>query len=596
MASFFTETVTNLSEFCRKHELLCLFCLVYLVYNINGRPIGSGDTLPASLLPFSILDNHNLYLDQFAYYFKSNFERAYWISTIDEHSLSIYPIVTPVLLLPFYLLAFLFIKFANIPIDMFDPRFSLIVPVMEKLAASLIASLSVIFIFLSLKELIDRRTAAIVAIIFAFATNTWTISSQGLWQHGFVELFLAMLIYLVLINEKRASNKIIICSGTISGLLIFNRPADSILLIPILYYIVGLKDRRIAYYLFAMFLSGAPFLLYNIHYFGNLFGGMSALLGGFNGRFGSIVPYVGLLISPSRGLFVYTPIVLLSILGYFKISQISDIKIQKFLMMFGFSIPIQIIVYGSFEMWWAGWSYGPRFLTGMLPVLAVFVGLYMKDLHLNLRDSKNLLLICIISFLLIWSIFVQFVGAFYYPNGNWDGDPNVDLHPEKLWDWKDTQIIRSFSAGIVSPAKYLHFLLNMMDPAKTIDIIEGGTLEKGWHGIEVWDGVSTRWMENDAQIFLNSSENCTANLSIRLTSFFRSRTLDIYIADVLVVQIAVPTRFIDVGVPVPLEKGANTIRLHVPEGCERPCDKWGRSNSDCRCLSIAVRNLTFEPG
>ena len=278
MQEVFVRSIKSLIGFIRRHEILFLFCLVYFIYNINGRTMGSGDTVPASLLPFSILENHNLYLDQFSYYFETNFERAYWVMEVDGHYLSVYPIVTPVLVTPLYILPFLLMKLIHIPVDMFHPGFALIVPIMEKLSASLIATISTIFVFLSIKELINRRVAIIVTLIYAFATNTWTISSQGLWQHGLVELFLAMSIYLVLINEKRASDKIIMSLGIISGLFVFNRPVDSILLIPIIYYIFGLRDRRIAYYLCAMFISGVPFLLYNLHYFGNLFGGMNFLL------------------------------------------------------------------------------------------------------------------------------------------------------------------------------------------------------------------------------------------------------------------------------------------------------------------------------
>jgi len=35
-----------------------LFLAVALVYLANGRPIGSGDTLPARFLPFSLLRAH----------------------------------------------------------------------------------------------------------------------------------------------------------------------------------------------------------------------------------------------------------------------------------------------------------------------------------------------------------------------------------------------------------------------------------------------------------------------------------------------------------------------------------------------------------
>ena len=439
--------------------------------------MGEGDTVPASLLPFSILENHNLYLDQFSSYYETNFERAYWVEVVDGHYLSIYPIVTPVLLSPLYILPFLLMKWIHIPVDLFNPGFALIVKIMEKLSASLIASVSVIFVFLSVRELINKRIAIIVALIFAFATNTWTISSQGLWQHGLVELFLAMSIYLVLINEKQASNKIIICLGFISGLFVFNRPVDSILLISIIYYIFELRDRRIAYYFCAMFISGVPFLLYNLHYFGNLFGGMNILLGLFDGHSGLIMPFMGLLISPSRGLFVYTPIMLFSILGYSRIFQLTNSRIRNFLFVLGISILALIIVYASFGMWWAGWSYGPRFLTGMLPALAMFLGLYIKDIGFDIRPRKNLLVICIFSILLVWSIFAQFVGAFYYTSGGWNANPNVDLHPERVWDWKDNQIMWSFRAGIISPGTHIKTLLAIVNLPH--EVVDKGNLGKG---------------------------------------------------------------------------------------------------------------------
>ena len=475
--NFLIRSIKNVIEFVKRHEILFLFCLVYFIYNINGRVMGEGDTVPASLLPFSILENHNLYLDQFSSYFETNFERAYWVEVVDGHYLSIYPIVTPVLLSPLYILPFLLMKLIHIPVDLFNPGFALIVKIMEKLSASLIASVSVIFVFLSVSELINKRIAIIVALIFAFATNTWTISSQGLWQHGLVELFLAMSIYLVLINEKQASNKIIICLGFISGLFVFNRPVDSILLISIIYYIFELRDRRIAYYFCAMFISGVPFLLYNLHYFGNLFGGMNILLGLFDGHSGLIMPFMGLLISPSRGLLVYTPIMLFSILGYSRIFQLTNSRIRNFLFVLGISILALIIVYASFGMWWAGWSYGPRFLTGMLPALAMFLGLYIKDIGFDIRPRKNLLVICIFSILLVWSIFAQFVGAFYYTSGGWNANPNVDLHPERVWDWKDNQIMWSFRAGIISPGTHIKTLLAIVNLPH--EVVDKGNLGKG---------------------------------------------------------------------------------------------------------------------
>lgn len=110
----------------------------------------------------------------------------------------------------------------------------------------------------------------------------------------------------------------------------------------------------------------------------------------------------------------------------------------------------------------------------------------------------------------------------------------------------------------------------------------------GWHGQE----NPHRWMQDNGAIFIYSDQNRTAILSLQAFSFYRPRTLDVYSGDKLVGQVAVPVSLINVSVPIHLAKGANTVRLHVPEGCERPSDKPKLNNPDSRCLSVAVQNLT----
>ncbi|HPK06458.1 MAG TPA: hypothetical protein PK773_01535, partial [Aminivibrio sp.] len=469
------------------HEVLLLFVAIFFIYNVNGRAIGCLDTAPASLLPFSILENHDLYLDQFHGYIERTL--TYWVQEIDGHYLSSYPIVIPVLLTPLYVLPFLFIKAAHIPLDMSHYGFAMMVSMMEKLSASLIASFSVIFVFLAAKELVNRRTAVAVSLVFALATSTWTISGQGLWQHGLVELLLAMSVYLVLLNERQASNRIIAALGLVSGLLLFNRPVDGILLIPTICYILALKDRRIVSYLFALFISGAPFLYYNLHYFGNLFGGYAAQMTLFDFGPDMFTRFLGLLISPSRGLFIYTPVLLFSIVGFSRVFEIKNRNVRNYLLISGISVLSLVAVYATFEIWWAGWSYGPRFLTGTLPVLVMFLGLYLREIELDARRAKKLLMGGLFAVSLAWSVFAQFVGAFYYPNGGW----NADLE-EKLWDWKDTQIWRSFDAGMMPSRNYLREI------SKTVNLGPGTAAEQkpaeGWDETGLGRGESASSYES----------------------------------------------------------------------------------------------------
>lgn len=583
----------KLADIINNRDNLILFCFVYLIFNINCRGIGTGDTVPASLLPFNILEYHNLNFDQFYSYYAYDWEQVWFFKEINGHYLSIYPIVIPVLTTSLYIIPYIYLKSNNIPFDMFNPAFAMTVPLMEKLSASLIASISVVFVYLSLKELADKKTAAIVALIYAFATNTWTISSQALWQQGLVELLLAMSIFLVLRNERASSNKSFIFLGILSGLFIFNRPMDGILIIPVVYYVLALERGRFNYYAISAFLSSAPFLLYNLYFFGSLFGGYSdpVFLKDFDIGPDMIYRLLGLLISPSRGLFIYTPVMLLSIFGYLKVTQISNRRIRIFLLILGLSCSILLFAYCAWIQWWGGGCYGPRLLTGMLPGLAIFLGLFIKSINLDFKNKKNIFLISILSLLLVWSIFVQFVGAFYYPNGNWDEGSN---ETEKLWDWRDTQIKSAFNAGMVSTGNCFEnirsYVALVHQESKSAYRIFPAN---GWHGQEQWEGVPSRWMEANATLIVYSPSNRTANLSLRTTSFHHQRTLEIYTNDEFAGRVEVPTSFINVNVPVRVANGTNTVRLHVLEGCERPSDIKEMKNPDSRCLSIGVQSIAI---
>jgi hypothetical protein len=113
----------------------------------------------------------------------------------------------------------------------------------------------------------------------------------------------------------------------------------------------------------------------------------------------------------------------------------------------------------------------------------------------------------------------------------------------------------------------------------------------GFHDVENWSGTPTRWMQSEVTFLISSPEERTANLSLQALSFYRPRTLEVYIRGRLVARVAVPTSFINVGVPLHLAKGENTVRLQVPESCERPSDKPELNNPDSRFLSLAVQNL-----
>lgn len=117
--------------------------------------------------------------------------------------------------------------------------------------------------------------------------------------------------------------------------------------------------------------------------------------------------------------------------------------------------------------------------------------------------------------------------------------------------------------------------------------------DSGYYSYENWPGISSRWMQADGTISILSPENCSANLRLRAFSFYHPRTLEIRLGDEVGAEMAVPTSFINVSVPLKLKKGANAVQMHVLDGCERPCDIKELNNPDSRCLSVALQNLSI---
>ncbi|WP_300328857.1 hypothetical protein [Methanocalculus sp.] len=113
----------------------------------------------------------------------------------------------------------------------------------------------------------------------------------------------------------------------------------------------------------------------------------------------------------------------------------------------------------------------------------------------------------------------------------------------------------------------------------------------GFHGIENWKGISSRWISNNATLLVWNNHCQDATLAFRAHSFSKSRTIELYCNDVLVTKGNVNTGYINMTSKIKLCEGVNIIRLYVREGCDCPCDIPELNNKDSRCLSIALQNI-----
>ncbi len=77
---------------------------------------------------------------------------------------------------------------------------------------------------------------------------------------------------------------------------------------------------------------------------------------------------LGLLVSPSRGLFFFAPVLLLSAVGLVALARRPERRSGALLLSLGAGIPI--VTFAGYENWHGGSSFGPRYLIPVLPFLA----------------------------------------------------------------------------------------------------------------------------------------------------------------------------------------------------------------------------------
>jgi hypothetical protein len=155
------------------------------------------------------------------------------------------------------------------------------------------------------------------------------------------------------------------------------------------------------------------------------------------------------LISPSRGLVIFSPIVLVALAGLMIAWRRRSITPLDGLS--AVAIPCYLIVIALFPVWWAGTSFGPRFMTETLPFLLV-LSIPFVDWIVAWRAEKSenrplTYRVCVVGAVVVlaFSVFVNAQGALLSSTICWNlkahGIASVDKDPARVWSWSNPQVV-----------------------------------------------------------------------------------------------------------------------------------------------------------
>jgi hypothetical protein len=237
--------------------------------------------------------------------------------------------------------------------------------------------------------------------VFAFGTNTWMISSQALWQHGAGELLIALALLLVVTSGSPIRTALL---GAVCVFMAANRPPDALIAGAIVLFTVWSRRRSALWLLAGAAVPLAALLYYNLDFIGNLAGGYALAKSTNNDFFKlSFSGMAGLLVSPARGLLVFCPFLVFVPLGL--IQRWRSASSKGLAVALSFAVAAQFLLYSQAD-WRAGVSWGPRWLTNLLPILMWM----LAPVPLILRPITRRLLIMAMAA----SVIVQAIGAFWY--------------------------------------------------------------------------------------------------------------------------------------------------------------------------------------
>lgn len=276
---------------------------------------------------------------------------------------------------------------------------------------------------------------------FVLGTSIASTFGTALWSHGPAALLgaLALLHLAAARVAERSPNGLLL--GALSGAAFLCRPTAAIPAV-LLFALLLARHRREA---LRYAVAGGAFVAL-------LVGGSLAVLGiplpayyvprSWPVIGAPLVGLVGVLASPGRGLFAFSPFLLAGLAGWGSARLRRD---PLFLLASAWAA-LHVALVCRHADWWGGWSYGPRLLSDSLPAWFLLLVLSAAEVAPRLRGPARSAAAALAFAAVLFSVGVHSVqGLFNRATWSWNDRPNVYEAPrEKLFDVTNPQFLATW--------------------------------------------------------------------------------------------------------------------------------------------------------
>ncbi len=313
---------------------------------------------------------------------------------------------------------------------------------MQMILTGLVSACTVWVFFETAGLILPLGWSTTIALSAAFGTQIWSTVSRSLWPQTWYLLLVSAAIWLLMKGRPRP-----ILMGTLFAWASFTRLQGAPIAVMVGAFLLiehgwpCLVEYAAAGTAWAVVFAGVT-----LFFFGRVYS--PAYQGGFDFPEDFFQRLEGILISPSRGLLVFVPIVLVPVyltLRYWRVLPHRWLAILALA-----AVGVHTVIPACWFCWWGGGSYGPRLLIETIPwfVLLATLGVraLIDDQQLTIPERSAIISVALL--LLVVSAAMNTVGAVSWSTVFWNKEAvDCSARPQQVWDWQHPQ----FMAWAMSP-------------------------------------------------------------------------------------------------------------------------------------------------
>lgn len=421
-----------------KQRLIAALVLLVIAHALMTSKVegSGGDSAWFVLSALSIVHQGNLDLNEYEGFARRHEAYRYGIVERDGRTYQFFPPGTTFLLVPFVAATeFVLHALGAESLDEHVRRAG--TERFEKVLASVWMWFAALGFFILARRHGSFCSSIFSTLVFALGSSVWSELSQAIWSQ--TAMLLVLVWGLVWLIHQLSSDGNLAGPGAVLGFAFAVRPTAAIPLVFLVLLVWWQARPRVLQFLTGMSISGLALAAFSLTTYGSI---LPPYYGAGRVGWHSSLPeaLIGTLVSPSRGLFVFSPVFLL---GLAALPWTLRRRPIKPILLVGLASTVSLwLLVSSFPQWWGGHCFGPRLLADAIPWLALTL-VPLFDAITSLRSARRYVGLALLLLVTLWSGLVNYRGANSWACRLWNVAPvDVDVAPKRVWDWKDPQFLR----------------------------------------------------------------------------------------------------------------------------------------------------------